>query len=287
MPKATTFEAPTDATNTCTRWLWTGFVTLLLLTMSGTVSANTTKLTAQSVALRYDMIVLGTVISQPEVRLGAETPLNDGQTVRTMSVKAKTIGLTAKLYPLDNSLNTVLDAATLRPIRTQVRRLHRGEMRREKLVWGEGHLDITRNITGESGTRHEQESVVVDPDTRGGLGWLLWLQTLTLKKGESAQIPVHSGSYHMNVHVVAGGIETVLVPSGTYKARRYDIEFTRRQEGAANQSRGVAFTGKKNTLDEVSIWMSEDRYPVPIKLRINYKFIGDITMALRDRRVGS
>jgi hypothetical protein len=111
---------------------------------------------------------------------------------------------------------------------------------------------------------HEIEIPACVHDVMGGL---LFVRTLNLEPGQSAQVPVSDGKKSVMVKVEAQAREDVKTPAGTFKTIRYE----------AYLFDNVLYKRSAH----VNVWVSDDHRKLPVQIRVRMTFtIGTITLQL-------
>ncbi len=179
----------------------------------------------------------------------------------------ESVGLVSKLFRVEDDYSNSLSSALC--AQSSLLNSHEGNRRRETRVTfdSETHRasyverDLVKNTVLMS-----QETDIPDcvHDVMGGL---YFLRTLNLEPGQSTEVPVSDGKKSARAKIEALSREDVKVPSGSYKAVRYEVFLFN----------NVLYRRPAH----LYVWLTDDARKLPVQIRVRLQVtIGTITLQL-------
>jgi hypothetical protein len=196
--------------------------------------------------LEYKLTYFGMTAGDVKVFVGEAT--QDGVYVWPASVTLKTRGLVNAFFSLDNKFVSYFDPAQRRGIGSDYNANDNGDKHDDsiRLRDGKAYLHLVR--AGRA--RDEQRDV--DPASHDVLSAILYLRTLGLVPGTSAQIPIFTGQKTWTLEVVCDGRERVKTDAGAF-----DTVHIRAR---------THFDGKYQSDRELEVWLTDDARRLPVKV---------------------
>jgi Protein of unknown function (DUF3108) len=205
-------------------------------------------------SLTYDiswsrMISAGTATMEVK-----EEKLPDGRDGLKFVVTGRSVGLLDKVYPVNDSVESIFDPQTRESISYRLRESYGGKKRRRDLAF-----DHTRNIVVNRLNDDPAETLAVPEHVQDGLSMLYNLRTREdFVVGKIFTIEVHDSGKNWSVEVHTLGRERLKTPMGefaTVKVKTYP-----KYKGA--------FMNK----GEVFIWLTDDNRRVPVLMKSKLAF---------------
>ena len=204
--------------------------------------------------LTYDiswsrMISAGTAIMAVK-----EEKLPDGREGLKLVVSGRSVGLLDKLYPVNDSVESIFDPLTRESLSYSLRENYGGKKRRRELTF-----DHARNIVVSRLNEDLAETLAVPEHVQDGLSMLYYLRTREdFVVGKIFTIEVHDSGKNWSVEVHTLGRERLTTPIGefsTVKVKTYP-----KYQGA--------FMNK----GEVFIWLTDDKRKIPVLMKSKLAF---------------
>jgi hypothetical protein len=205
-------------------------------------------------SLTYDiswsrMISAGTATMEVK-----EEKLPDGRDGLKFVVTGRSVGLLNKVYPVNDSVESIFDPQTRESISYRLRESYGGKKRRRDLAF-----DHTRNIVVNRLNDDPAETLAVPEHVKDGLSMLYFLRTREdFVVGKIFTIEVHDSSKNWSIEIHTLGRERLKTPLGefaTIKVKTYP-----KYQGA--------FMNK----GEVFIWLTDDNRRVPVLMKSKLAF---------------
>ena len=117
-----------------------------------------------------------------------------------------------------------------------------------------------------------KDTVPTFPFVQDALSSLYYIRTREIEPGKDIFIDNNSGKKNYPLKVVVYGRETIKVPAGKFDC--VVVEPVMRSEGI--------FKAK----GRIKIWLTDDRYKLPVKMQTEVFFLGSITAKLKKFRYG-
>jgi uncharacterized protein DUF3108 len=191
---------------------------------------------------------------------------SDGSSAYEIAAQGRTTPLLQHLYTLSYKLDTLLDSASLLPLRasteTQEGSRHRVRTTTFDRRAGKARYEI-------STTTIVKEEVVIAPQTQDALSAIYALRAAPIRTGARITMPVTDGGTMYTARFDVGAPERVRVPAGEMNAWNIAVQIA--DANGAPVGRHVA------------IWIAEDAKRWPVKLQAELA-VGSFTLALRDAR---
>jgi len=205
-------------------------------------------------SLTYDiswsrMISAGTATMEVK-----EEKLPDGRDGLKFVVAGRSVGLLHKVYPVNDSVESIFDPQTRESLSYRLRESYGGKTRRRELVF-----DRARNIVVSRLNDDTAETLSVPEHVQDGLSMLYYLRTMEdFVVGKIITIEVHDSSKNWSIEIHTLGREKLKTPMGefsTVKVKTYP-----KYKGA--------FMNK----GEVFIWLTDDKRRVPVLMKSKLAF---------------
>lgn len=178
----------------------------------------------------------------------AEAPPVEGRAALRLLTTAVSSPMVTKFYPVDNRVESIVDAETLLPYRMVFRR-REGKRNND--------FDVTFNYATHTITSIKDgvpEQVPLLPQTFDSIACLYYVRTLaSLVPGTSVAFNVHHDRKNYKLEVRVEGTEKVKVPSGTADALRVLAI--------------MPFQGIFLNQGNVQVWLSNDGKRVPVMMK--------------------
>jgi len=184
-----------------------------------------------------------------------------------VKLHVESVGLVSKLFRVEDDYTAILNQGLC--VQTVRIDTHEGNRQRQTRITFDGaarrasylERDMVRNSTLLA------KEIEIPPCVHDVIGGLLYLRTLNLEPGQSAQIPVSDGKKSVSARVEAQQREDVKTPEGVFHTIRYEIYLFN----------GVLFQRSAH----LNIWLTDDRRKLPVQLRVRMPVtIGTITLQL-------
>jgi hypothetical protein len=177
-------------------------------------------------------------------------------------------GIVSKLFKVEDDYVSTLNGNYC--AQTLQMTTHEGSRLRETKVTFDAEAKkasyLERDRTKNNAVVLSQETEI-PPCVHDILGGLLFIRTLNLEPGQSAQVPVSDGKKSVMVKVEAQARENVKTPEGTFKTIRYEV-------GLFN---GVLYKRPAH----LNLWVTDDRHRLPVQIKVRMTFtIGTILLQL-------
>jgi len=203
------------------------------------------------------------LISRGKVRIG-------GRDAYHIQIKAWTTGTLALLFPISESFDYYLDAATLTPIRRDsvIRKINRPEI----VLFDQEKGTITHWYGDTMEVRKKKQ--IPPPDFYEGVGATYFFRTRGFGD-RSVSIRVFGGRKVYRVSTESAGVETI--PYGNGKVETVLVKPIYKEEGGS---------GEKSMLGELLVWVSRDPRRVPVKLYasftkgLEWRLVGELQSGL-------
>jgi hypothetical protein len=189
-----------------------------------------------------------------------------GSTVYDITAEGRTTPLLERLYTISYKLETLLDSATLLPLRastdSQEGQRHRVRSMTFDRAAGRAHYEIRT-------TTVVKEDVVIPPLTQDALSVIYALRAAPLKTGGRITMPVTDGGTVYTVRFDVGASERVRGPAGDVSAWKI--------------AASIADANGRPVGRNLAIWIADNERRWPVKLQAELA-VGSFTLALRDAR---
>lgn len=199
---------------------------------------------------------------QVKLTVADRQALAGGRSAYHFVAEAQTVSLAAKMYQIYYKLESVLDTASLAPVRASSYSNERGR-ERVKSVWfgpnNVGSVEIRRGDT-------TKKQVPMPPRTLDGLSAMYIARALAASPGETLVIPIIDGETLSRLHLTFGGHEQVKTGMGPVAGQRVTLSMT------DGQNRPL-------TARRVTFWLSDDAARRPIRFEAALA-VGSITLTL-------
>ena len=183
-----------------------------------------------------------------------EDKLPDGRDGLKFVVTGRSVGLLDKVYPVNDSVESIFDPQTRESLSYRLRESYGGKKRRRELAF-----DHARNIVVSRLNDDPAETLAVPEHVQDGLSMLYYLRTREdFVVGKIFTIEIHDSSKNWSVEVHTLGRERLKTPMGefaTVKVKTYP-----KYQGA--------FMNK----GEVFIWFTDDNRRVPMLMKSKLAF---------------
>jgi len=183
-----------------------------------------------------------------------EEKLPDGRDGLKFVVTGRSVGLLDKVYPVNDSVESIFDPQTRESLSYRLRETYGGKKRRRDLAF-----DHARNIVVSRLNDDPAETLAVPEHVQDGLSMLYSLRTREdFVVGKIITIEVHDSSKNWSIEVHTLGREKLKTPMGefaTVKVKTYP-----KYQGA--------FMNK----GEVFIWLTDDNRRVPVLMKSKLAF---------------
>jgi len=192
----------------------------------------------------------------------APAPPHEGHNMLRLLTTATSNAVVSKFYPVDNRVESLVDADTLSPQRLLFRR-REGKRKND--------FDVTFNHSQGNvlGTKDGQPfTIAIPPGTQDSISCLYFVRSVpSLQPGFSQVMTVHHDRKNYRLEVRIEGIEKVKGPWGEVEAIR---------ALAIMPFQGI-FLNKGN----IRVWFTNDRRRIPVKMKAKV-IIGSIVANLVD-----
>jgi hypothetical protein len=192
----------------------------------------------------------------------AETPPVRGRPALKFQARATSGSIVTKLYPVDNRVESIVDAATLRPHRFI---FHRSEGKKKN------DFDVTfQHAAGTvSSTKDGQtETLPIPPDTQDPISILYYVRSLpTLTPGTTVVLNVHHDKKNYRVQINVEGVESVKGPWGKVDAIRILVI--------------MPFQGIFLNEGNIKVWLTNDPRRIPVMMKAKV-IIGSVVARLTE-----
>ena len=183
-----------------------------------------------------------------------EEKLPDGRDGLKFVVTGRSVGLLDKVYPVNDSVESIFDPQTRESFSYRLRENYGGKKRRRELAF-----DHARNIVVSKLNDDPAETLAVPDHVQDGLSMLYYLRTREdFVVGKIFTIEVHDSSKNWSIEIHTLGRERLKTPMGefaTVKVKTYP-----KYQGA--------FMNK----GEVFIWLTDDNRRVPVLMKSKLAF---------------
>jgi hypothetical protein len=180
--------------------------------------------------------------------------LPDGRDGLKFVVTGRSVGLLDKVYPVNDSVESIFDPQTRESLSYRLRESYGGKKRRREL-----EFDHARNIVVSRLNDDPAETLAVPEHVRDGLSMLYYLRTREdFVENKIFTIEVHDSSKNWSVEVHILSRERLKTPMGefvTVKVKTYP------------KYKGV-FMNK----GEVFIWLTDDNRRIPVLMKSKLAF---------------
>lgn len=208
-------------------------------------------------ALSWLAIRAGTAV----LEVSEAPPVQDRKTVRLLTTATSSPFVTT-FYPVDNRVETLVDAETLVPYRMLFRRREGKRVNDFDVIFRHAEGTVTSNKDGVVDT------IPVPPDTYDEISCLYYVRSLpSLSSGSSVVLNVHHEKKNYRLEVRVEGIETLQGPWGTVETLRVL---------AIMPFQGI-FLNEGN----IQVWLTNDARRVPVMMKAKVK-IGSVVAKLVD-----
>jgi hypothetical protein len=185
-----------------------------------------------------------------------------------VNLHLESVGIVSKLFKVEDdylaNMNSAYCAQSLQMTTHEGSRLRDTRITFDSETRKASYLERDRAKNNAIVSSHEIEIPACVHDVMGGL---LFVRTLNLEPGQSAQVPVSDGKKSVMVKVEAQAREDVKTPAGTFKTIRYE----------AYLFDNVLYKRSAH----VNVWVSDDHRKLPVQIRVRMTFtIGTITLQL-------
>ena len=183
-----------------------------------------------------------------------EEKLPDGRDGLKFVVTGRSVGLLDKVYPVNDSVESIFDPQTRESISYRLRESYGGKKRRRDLAF-----DHTRNIVVNRLNDDPAETLAVPEHVKDGLSMLYFLRTREdFIVGKIFTIEVHDSSKNWSVEIHTLGRERLKTPMGEFETIK--VKTYPKYQGA--------FMNK----GEVFIWLTDDNRRVPVLMKSKLAF---------------
>jgi hypothetical protein len=189
---------------------------------------------------------------------------------RKVEIEGRTVGLLNLISPLNDYWSASLDAKTLLPIKTELRKKE-GRYRKEETVYFDQVNNTAKIFSKQNDPNDKTISIPSNiVDLIGGYYYLRNKVLGNLKTGQklSAKILVEGTIYE--VWFIVKGFETIETKFGKIKCIRTSLVLPKNN----------LFDDK----DAIRLWISEDEYQIPIKMEVSLK-LGFLGIDLEDYKI--
>lgn len=196
------------------------------------------------------------------MRVADRQTLKDGRQGYGLQVEAQSVSAVASLYKLYYKVESVLDTASLSPIRSGSYSNEAGKVRVKSIVFGPNNTADVETRTPDI-SRHK---VTLPPRTLDLLSAVYVMRALAARPGETLTMPVVDGETVSRLRIVFGGKETVTTGVGKRPGWRVTPMLL--------DERGRVRTDRR-----VTLWLSDDAARVPLRFE-SALAVGAVTLTL-------
>ncbi|MEM8960770.1 MAG: DUF3108 domain-containing protein [Acidobacteriota bacterium] len=199
----------------------------------------------------------------------------DGEPVWHFAGRAVSSGLVDALYPVDDSIEGLVDTAEFLPRLFEIRVDEKKERGRRTVIYdhdsGEARFELDRTFHKDDGPKQEQRVDELGPFAQDALSALYRLRMLPVRQvGKTYAVPIHEDGKNWQAEVTVGEVETLRdTPFGEIRA--YPLELK------------VRFDGKLKTDRGMTAWIADAPHRALVRFRAGLKF-GSLTGELRSFR---
>jgi hypothetical protein len=183
-----------------------------------------------------------------------EEKLPDGRAGLKLVVTGRSVGLLDKVYPVNDSVESIFDPQTRESLSYRLRETYGGRKRRRDLAF-----DHARNIVVSKLNEDPAETLAVPEHVQDGLSMLYYLRTREdFVVGKIFTIEVHDSSKNWSIEIHTLGRERLKTPMGefaTVKVKTYP-----------------KYQGTFMNKGEVFIWLTDDNRRVPVLMKSKLAF---------------
>jgi len=180
--------------------------------------------------------------------------LPDGRDGLKFVVTGRSVGLLDKVYPVNDSVESLFDPQTRESLSYRLRESYGGKKRRRDMAF-----DRTQNVVVSKLNDDAAETFTVPEHVQDGLSMLYYLRTTeSFIVGKIFTIDVHDSKKNWSIEIHTLGREKLQTPMGefsTIKVKTYP-----KYEGA--------FINK----GEVFIWLTDDNRRIPLLMKSKLSF---------------
>jgi hypothetical protein len=196
------------------------------------------------------------------LRVVDRKPLTGGRSGYGLQVEAQSVSVAATLYKLYYKIESVLDTATLAPVRSSSYSNEGGKERVKSISFGANNAaDVEFRTKTTTRTR-----VTLPPRTLDILSAIYVIRALAVKPGESLTMPIVDGDKVSKIRLTFGGREMIKTAMGTRPGWRVTP--------VQLDQRGRVVPGRRLTL-----WLSDDAERKPLRFEAGLA-IGTVTLML-------
>jgi hypothetical protein len=218
----------------------------------------------------YDVRLGNQVLGRAELEIGPVTRASTGREVRSARLQAS-----ARQGAMTAELAAVLDAGRMEPLRARLRRGSERQVDEMSVAYHPRHLEVTRT---EKGNRIASR-LAIPSGVTDLVGWISWIGSQDLAPGASATRTLYTGTRLVTANTRAIQEEEVRTQLGTERALRLETVV-----GSGPPLEGQPPEPPKDELLRFTLWRSQGRYRVPIKIEVSLGSLGLLTIEARDRR---
>jgi hypothetical protein len=196
------------------------------------------------------------------LRVVDRKPLAAGRAGYGLQVEAQSVSVAAQLYKLYYKVESVLDTATLAPVRSSSYSNEGGKEKVKSISFGANNAaDVEFRTKTTSRTK-----VTLPPRTLDMLSAIYVIRALAVKPGDSLTMPIVDGDKVSKVRLTFGGKEMIKTGLGTvagWKVTPVELD-----------DKGRVVPGRRLTL-----WLSDDTERKPLRFEAGLT-IGTVTLTL-------
>lgn len=207
--------------------------------------------------VNYGIIPAGTAVMMIE-----DTVRYEGVKCLKATSIASTNGFISTFYKVRDTVATYIDYEGIFP-HYFWKKLREGKYKTEKKTFFDQrhHLAIT-----------DRDTISTYAFVQDAFSSIYYIRTQKIEPGTDIYIDNHTSKKNYPLKVIVHGRETVNVPAGTFDC--LVIEPVMRDEGIF-QAKG-----------SIKIWITDDRYKMPVKMQTEVNFLGSIHVDLKSFKYG-